>query len=48
MTLKEEKHLVTQELINIINQGLTNEEKLTSDMLKELKGKIEELIESDF
>jgi hypothetical protein len=31
-----------------MNDGLANEEKLTSDVLKELKKKIEELIISDF
>jgi hypothetical protein len=46
--MKEEKHLVYQELVNIMNDGLENEEKLTSEILQELKNKIEELMESDF
>ncbi len=48
MSLKEEKQLVLQELVNVMNNGLADEEKLTSDMLKELKEKIEELMKSDF
>ena len=46
--MKEEKHLVYQELINIMNDGLENDEKLTSEILQELKNKIEELMENDF
>jgi hypothetical protein len=48
MSLKEEKHLVLQELINIMNQGLADEGKLTSELLIELKGKIDGMIEKDF
>jgi hypothetical protein len=48
MNLKEEKQLVLQELVNVMNNGLTNEEKLTSELLGELKEKIEELIKNDF
>jgi hypothetical protein len=48
MSLKEEKQLVLQELVNVMNNGLANEEKLTSELLGELKGKIDELIKSDF
>jgi hypothetical protein len=46
--MKEEKHLVYQELVNIMNDGLENDEKLTSEILQELKNKIEELMENDF
>ena len=48
MELVDEKRMVFEQLINIMNDGLVNEEKLTSDVLKELKKKIEELIISDF
>jgi hypothetical protein len=48
MNLKEEKQIVLQELVNVMNNGLTNEEKLTSELLGELKEKIEELIKNDF
>jgi hypothetical protein len=45
--LIREKQRIFQELIYIMNQGL-NSEDLTSDVLKELKSKIENLLESDF
>jgi hypothetical protein len=48
MELVDEKCMVFEQLVNIMNDGLANEEKLTSDVLKELKKKIEELIISDF
>ena len=48
MELVDEKCMVFEQLVNIMNDGLANEEKLTSDVLKELKKKIEELIMSDF
>jgi hypothetical protein len=48
MSLKEEKQLVLQELVNVMNNGLADEGKLTSELLEELKGKIEELMKSDF
>lgn len=48
MSLKEEKQMALQELVNVMNEGLTNEEKLTGEMLRELRDKINEMIESDF
>jgi hypothetical protein len=45
--LIREKQRIFQELIYIMNRGL-NSEDLTSDVLKELKSKIENLLESDF
>jgi len=45
--LIKEKQIVFQELINVMNKGLTSE-KLTSEVLKELKLKIENLLISDF
>jgi len=45
--LIREKQRIFQELIYIMNRGL-NSEDLTSDVLKELKNKIENLLESDF
>ena len=48
MSLKEEKWKVSKELINTIIKGLDNEEKLTSEMLRELRSKIDEMIKSDF
>ena len=48
MSLKEEKQLVLQELVNVMNNGLANEEKLTFELLGELKEKIEELMKNDF
>jgi len=47
MNLKEEKQLVFQELINIMNEGLSSED-LTSEVLKELRDKIDDLLMSDF
>jgi hypothetical protein len=48
MSLREEKQLVLQELVNVMNNGLADEEKITSELLGELKEKIEELIKNDF
>ena len=48
MSLKEEKLNVFQELFKIVNEGLSNEDKLTGEMLRELKEKIDEINESDF
>ena len=48
MSLKEEKQEVLKGLVSIMNEGLTNEDKLTYEMLKELKDKIEEMIKNDF
>jgi len=47
MNLKEEKQLVFQELINIMNEGLSSED-LTSEVLKELRDKIDEMVKNDF
>ena len=47
MNLKEEKQLVFQELINIMNEGLSSE-NLTSEILRELRDKIDDLLMSDF
>lgn len=47
MNLKEEKQLVFQELINIMNEGLSSE-NLTSEILRELRDKINDLLMSDF
>ena len=47
MNLKEEKQLVFQELISIMNEGLSSED-LTSEVLKELRDKIDDLLMSDF
>lgn len=48
MSLKEEKQKVLQELVDIMNEGLADEEKLTGEMLRELKDKIEDMIIRDF
>jgi len=48
MNLKEEKQMVIQELIDIMNEGLSDEEQLTSELLRELKTKIDEMILNDF
>jgi hypothetical protein len=45
--LIREKQRIFQELIYIMNQGL-NSEDLTSDVLKELKDRINEMLNSDF
>ena len=45
--LTQEKEMVFDELIIIMNKGLESND-LTSDVLKELKSKIENLLESDF
>jgi hypothetical protein len=45
--LIKEKQMVFQDLINIMNEGLSSED-LTSEVLNELKNKIEEILESDF
>jgi hypothetical protein len=48
MELVKEKEMVLQELINIMNEGLENDTKLTHDILVELRDKINNLIENDF
>jgi hypothetical protein len=45
--LIREKQRIFQELIYIMNRGL-NSEDLTSDVLKELKDRINEILNSDF
>jgi len=45
--LIKEKQMVFQDLINIMNEGLSSED-LTSEVLNKLKNKIEEILESDF
>lgn len=48
MSLKEEKWKVSKELINTLIKDLDNEEKLTYEMLIELRDKINEMIKNDF
>jgi len=46
--LKQEKLIVYEDVITIMNDGLNNDRKLTSEILRELKFKIEQLIVSDY
>jgi Tfp pilus assembly protein PilN len=46
--LMEEKHLVVKELMNYIHHAQFDRTTLTSEMLKELRGKIDEMLLSDF
>lgn len=46
--LMEEKHLVIRELMNHIHQAQFDRTTLTSDMLKELRNKIDEMLKNDF
>ena len=46
--LMEEKHLVIRELMNYIHHAQFDRTTLTSDMLKELRGKIDKMLLSDF
>jgi hypothetical protein len=46
--LKQEKLTVYKDVITIMNNGLNNDRKLTSEILRELRFKIEELIVSDY
>jgi len=46
--LKQEKLTVYKDVINIMNDGLNNDRKLTSEILRELRFKIEQLIVSDY
>ena len=48
MSLREEKWKVSKELINTLIKDLDNEEKLTYEMLMELRDKINEMIKNDF
>jgi hypothetical protein len=45
--LTQEKEMVFDELIIIMNKGLESND-LTSDILKELKDKINEMLNNDF
>jgi hypothetical protein len=46
--LMEEKHLVIRELMNYIHHAQFDRTTLTSDMLKELRGKIDKMLLGDF
>jgi hypothetical protein len=46
--LMEEKHLVIRELMNYIHHAQFDRTTLTSDMLKELRGKIDNMLLNDF
>jgi hypothetical protein len=48
MSLREEKENVLWGLIFIMNEGLSDEDKLTGEMLRELREKVDELIKNDF
>ena len=43
-----EKHLVVRELMNYIHEAQFDRTTLTSEMLKKLRGKIDEMLLSDF
>lgn len=43
-----EKHVVIKELMNYLHEAQFDRTTLTSDMLKELRGKIDEMIKNDF
>lgn len=46
--LMEEKYLVVKELINHIHHAQFDRKTLTSEMLKELRNKIDEMLKNDF
>jgi hypothetical protein len=46
--LVNEKFIVIRELINHLHEAQFDRKTLTSDMLKELRGKIDEMLLSDF
>jgi hypothetical protein len=46
--LVDEKFIVIKELMNYIHQVQFDRTTLTSEMLKELRGKIDEMLLSDF
>jgi len=46
--LMEEKHLVVKELMNYIHHAQFDRTTLTNEMLKELRGKIDNMLLSDF
>lgn len=46
--LMEEKYYVVRELMNYLHHAQFNREMLTAEMLKELKEKVEEMLETDF
>ena len=43
-----EKHLVVRELMNYIHEAQFDRTTLTSEMLKELRGKIDKMLLGDF
>ena len=47
-TLVAEKHIVLKELLNYLHDIQFNRTTSTSNMLKELRGKIDEMIKNDF
>jgi len=47
-TLMLEKHEVIKELMNYIHHAQFDRTTLTSDMLKELRGKIDKMLLGDF
>ena len=46
--LMREKYIVVKELTNYLHHAKFDRTTLTSDMLKELRGKIDEMLLSDF
>jgi hypothetical protein len=46
--LVAEKYLVTKELIGFLYEGLYDRTTITSVMLRELRGKINEMLKNDF
>ena len=47
-TLVNEKFIVVRELINFLHEAQFDRKTLTSVMLKELRDKVDELIQNDF
>ena len=47
-TLVNEKFIVVRELINYLHEAQFDRKTLTSVMLRELRGKINEMIKNDF
>lgn len=46
--LVNEKFIVVRELINYLHEAQFDRKTLTSEMLKELRGKIDEMLKNDF
>ena len=46
--LVAEKHLVVKELINYLHEAQFDRTTLTNEMLRELRGKINEMLKNDF